>query len=209
MTDYVLIGLIAAVLAGLHRTAVLWIYRSWFRQGFAGDAAFHLAVVRQIKQTGSYEGVREFLIRDEADTYPILFHRLAAVFPLRVLERYPFFPNAAIWIFAGTACALYAQYVGTRLLGQHGLLFAFTFVLLWLSLASNLALDMNGINYVSLSERLLARLCCGAYFMTLTVFLDFADWFSFVAAVALGTMALISSMFGRQTLLFLYRRWLR
>ena len=202
MSEYVFVGLVAAVLAGIHRAAILWVYRSWFRQGFAGDAAFHLAVVRQLNRTGSYDGIQEFLIRDEADTYPILFHRIAASFPLRLVERFPYLPNAVIWIVMTSAAALYAQYVSAQLLGLTGPRLALTFLVLFLGLASNVALDMNGLNYISLSERLLSRFCCAIYFLTLAVFMTFGDGLSFVAAIFFGTLTLISSMFGRQTMFF-------
>src|SRR5688572_19171345 len=93
MLAYVTVAGVAAVVAGVSRLAYVALYRSWFRQGFAGDAAFHLAVIRELKQHRRYAGVPYFLIKDEPDTYPILFHRLAAVLPLRVIERHPYVPN--------------------------------------------------------------------------------------------------------------------
>lgn len=202
MNEYAFVGLVAAVLAGAHRAAILWIYRSWFQQGFAGDAAFHLAVVRRLNRTGSYDGIQEFLIRDEADTYPILFHRIVALFPLRLVERFSYLPNGIIWVIMVSAAALYAHYVSTELLGLTGARFALTFLIVFLGLASNVALDMNGLNYISLSERLLSRFCCGIYVLTLTEFMTFGDRVSFVAATVFGTLTLISSMFGRQAIFF-------
>lgn len=203
MSEYIFIGLVAALAAAVQRVAVLWVYRSWFRQGFAGDAAFHLAVIRRLKQAGHYDGIPEFLIRDEADTYPILFHRIAALFPLRLVERLPYLPNAVIWTVMTSAAALYVHYVSSHLLGLAGPQLAVTFLLLFLGLASNVALDMNGLNYISLSERLLARFCCGIYFLMLAVFMTFGEWPSFAAAIVFGALTLISSMFGRQTIFFL------
>jgi hypothetical protein len=202
MSDYILVGLVAAVAAGIHRAMILWIYRSWFRQGLAGDAAFHLVVVRRLKQVGSYDGIPDFLIKDEPDTYPILFHRIAALFPLKVVERFPYLPNALVWIVMTTAVTLYAHYAGSRLLGLAGFQFALIFLSLFLGLASNVALDMNGLNYISLSERLLSRFCCGVYFLALAIFMSYGDGLSAVAAIAFGALTLISSMFGRQTLFF-------
>lgn len=202
MNDYAIVSIVAAVAAAIHRVALLWVYRSWFRQGFVADAAFHLAVIRRIKETGDYDGIPEFLIRDEPDTYPKLFHRLAAQFPLFAIERYPYLPNAVIWVVATVVCALYAQYVGEDLFGYPGPRFALVFLLLFLGLASNLSLDMNGLNYISLSERLLSRVCCGLYFAALTVFLMYGDWPSFALSILFGTATLVSSMFGRQAIFF-------
>ena len=203
MSDYILVGFVAIVAAAIHRAALLWIYRSWFRQGFAADAAFHLAVVKRIKQTGGYDGVPEFLIREEADSYPKLFHRIVARFPLDVIRKYPYLPNAVIWVFATLMCALYAQYVSENLFGYSGYQFSLVFLLLFLGLASNLSLDMNGLNYISLSERLLSRVCCGLYFATLVMALAYHDEISLILSAVFGTMTLVSSMFGRQAIFFI------
>lgn len=202
MSDVILVAVMAAAAAGVHRAVLLWIYRSWFRQGFAADAAFHLAVIRRIKATGGYDGIPEFLIRDEPDTYPKLFHRLAALFPLSAVEKYPYLPNAVIWVLSTVVCTCYAHYVGAELLGRQGTQFALVFLVIFLSLASNLSLDMNGLNYISLSERLLSRACCGLYFAALTMFMMYGDWPSFAVAVLCGGATLVSSMFGRQTIFF-------
>ncbi len=202
MNDYLLVGAVAALIAAIHRAVILCVYRSWFRQGFAGDAAFHLAVVREIKKSGSYSGIPEFLIRDEPDSYPILFHRFASLFPSRLLERYSFIPNAVIWIVAVTMATLYAHYVAVQLFGFVGPRFALVFLVFFLMLASNLSLDMNGLNYVALSERLLSRFCCSAYFVSLATFISYGDTVSLVVAIVTGTLAMMSSMFGRQTMAF-------
>jgi hypothetical protein len=203
VSEYIFIGLTAFAAAALHRMAILWIYRSWFRQGFAGDAAFHLAVVRLINRTGGYDGVPEFLIKDEPDTYPILFHRIAACFPPQLVERFPYLPNAVIWTVMTAGVSAYAHYVSSQLLHLTGPRFALTFLAVMLGLASNVSLDMNGLNYISLSERLLSRFCCGIFFLALAVFMTSGDRPSVAIAATFGTLTLISSMFGRQALFFI------
>ena len=51
----------------LQRTAFVALYRSWFRQGMAGDAAFHLVLARQLRRDRRYSGIPHFLIKDEPD----------------------------------------------------------------------------------------------------------------------------------------------
>ena len=113
--EFVAAGVLGLVLGAAQRAVVVALYRKWFRQGFAGDAALHLAVVRELKR-GRYTGIPQFLIKDEPDSYPILFHRFAALFPMRVVEIHPYLPNLVLWsLFTGIA-GLYAQYVGSVLL---------------------------------------------------------------------------------------------
>jgi hypothetical protein len=202
MLPYLLVGLAAVVLALPARLLLLFTYRKWFRQGFAGDAAFHLAVVRELKRDPRFAGVPYFLIKDEPDTYPILFHRFAALFPLSLIERYPYLPNLVLWMLSTGAAALYAQYVGATLLHHAGAAVGLSFVLLFCTLASNLSSDMNGINYFSLSERLLARFACGLYYAALATAMTFGDAPSYVICVLAGAAAALSSLFSRQAVFF-------
>jgi hypothetical protein len=193
----------AAALAALaQRSAVIWIYRKWFRQGFAGDAAFHFAVVEQLKQDRKYAGVPQFLIKDEADTYPILFHRLAALLPLASIRKYQYLPNLILWTALVSALVLYLEYVGATFFSLPGAQFALAFFLFFLTTVSNLSLDMNGINYISLSERMLSRFAAGFYFLALSVYMTYGDNDSLVVAVVAGTVTFLSSMFGRQSIAF-------
>ncbi len=202
MLAYVIVALFAALLALPIRLLFLFTYRKWFRQGFAGDAAFHFAVVRELKRDSHFAGVPYFLIKDEPDTYPILFHRFAALFPLPLIERHPYLPNLVLWVMSTIAAALYAQYVGANLLHQVGVGVGLSFVLLFCTLASNLSSDMNGINYFSLSERLLSRFACGAYYAALATAMTFGDALSYLLCIAAGAAAALSSLFGRQAVFF-------
>jgi hypothetical protein len=202
MHSYVTVAVVAAVVAAAMRVAFIAIYRSWFRQGFAGDAAFHLAVIRELKHHRRYSGVPHFLIKDEPDTYPILFHRLAAALPLRVIERHPYALNLILWVLLSTAAAVYAQYVSASLLHRQDLGVALVFIAVFGTLASNLSSDGNGLNYISLSERLLSRFACGFYFAALAIGMSFGDLPSLALAVVAGTAAALSSMFARQAVAF-------
>lgn len=202
MLSYMAVAGLAALIAAAQRVALLMIYRRWFHQGMAGDAAFHLAVVRELKRGGRYTGIPHFLIKDEPDSYPILFHRIAAILPLRAIERWPYLPNFMLWVVLSTCAAAYAHYVGSTLLRAPGLSVALVFATVFCGLASNLSSDMNGLNYISLSERLLSRFACGFYFCALANWMTFGDTPSLVIASFAGAVVAVSSMFGRQAVAF-------
>ena len=143
-----------------------------------------------------------FLIRDEPDAYPILFHRLAATLPLAWVEKWPFLPNAILWCVLTAGCALYAQHVGVAMYDFSGPDFGIAFTLFFLTLVSNVSSDMNGINYITLSERLLSRISTGLYFAALAGAVSLGDAPSSVVGVVAGAAALTSSMFARQALIF-------
>lgn len=204
MGSYVLVAAVMAIAAAVERLALIWFHRNWFAQGFAGDGAFHLAVVRELKRTGRYAGVPYFLMTDERepDTYPILFHRFAALFPARLVEERPYLPNFVLWVVLSTLVALYTHYVATALLHRTGVDAALAFIILFLTAASNLSLESNGLNYISLSERLLARFSCAFCFSGLVFAMMFGDAVSYGVAAVGGVATALSSMFGRQALAF-------
>jgi hypothetical protein len=204
IASYIFVGVMMAVAATGERVALIWFHRNWFRQGFAGDGAFHLAVVRELQRTGSYAGMPYFLMSDEKepDTYPILFHRFAALFSGRLIETRPYLPSLVLWVVLSTAAALYAQYVATVLLHRTGFAAVAVFIVLFLTAASNLSLESNGLNYISLSERLLARFACAFCFTGLAVAMMFGDPVSYGVAIAGGVATALTSMFGRQVVVF-------
>lgn len=204
MESNIVVAAMMAAAAAVERVALIWFHRNWFKQGFAGDGAFHLAVVRELQRTGRYAGVPYFLMTDEKepDTYPILFHRFAALFPARLVEQRPYLPNFVLWVAFSTAAALYVQYVATTLLHRTGIGAAAAFVLVFLTAASNLSLESNGLNYISLSERLLARFSCAFCFAGLAIAMMFGDPVSYGVAAIGGAMTALSSMFGRQAITF-------
>jgi ABC-type polysaccharide/polyol phosphate transport system ATPase subunit len=199
--------LVAAVMAGaatVERLALIRFHRNWFAQGFAGDGAFHLAVVRELKRSGRYAGVPYFLMKDddEPDTYPILFHRFAALFALALVEKRAYLPNLVLWVALSTAAALYMHYVATICLNAGGVTSALIFTALFLAAASNLSVEANGLNYISLSERLLARFSCAFCVAGLVIAMIFDDPVSYAVAVLGGVVAALSSLFSRQALAF-------
>ena len=60
----------------------------------------------------------------------------------------------------------------------------------------------NAVLYLALSERLMARLYSSLFFLLLLCAMSFDDRLLFAAAVLVGALIGIASMFGRQTLWF-------
>lgn len=192
----------ACVAALLLRLVYLSLYKRWFAQGPSGDAAYHLAAVRQIRSGASpFGGVPEFLLSDEPDAYPILFHRFSALFSDVTIQRSPYLPNLIIWTLSVGLFTVYAGYAG-QLYGLNPISVGASFLVFFLALASNVSSDMNGLNYMSLSERLLARIFSASFFVCLAVGMDRHDMISLGLAVFLGSAGCITSLFGRQSLAF-------
>jgi hypothetical protein len=73
---------------------------------------------------------------------------------------------------------------------------------LFLLAPANLVFPGDAILYLSLSERLLARLLTGSYFLFTTAWLGSGETGSAIAAIISGALALMTSKFARQALLF-------
>jgi len=193
----------ACALALAMRGISLLIYRKWFRQGIVWDAAFHLAAIRTLKRKrGFYDGVDEFLMKNEPDAYPLAFHRFASLFPLALIERHQYLPNLVIYGLSSAAYGAYLYYVGASLFPEHATALVVAGAAVHVFSVSNIAYNGNAILYLSLAERQLARISCGWYFLTLCVALAFHDPLSYALAVLSGALALVTSMFGRQALCF-------
>ena len=57
----------------------------WFSRGFAGDSSVHLQIIKQIKRGWGARAVENYVIPNKM-SYPVLFHRLCAFFPIQFLE---------------------------------------------------------------------------------------------------------------------------
>src|SRR5262249_49449781 len=161
----------------------------------------HLAAIRTLKRKrGFYDGVDEFLMKNEPDAYPLAFHRFASLFPLAWIERHPYLPNLVIYGLSSAAYGAYLYYVGASFFPGHVAALVVAGAAVHLLSVSNIAFNGNAILYLSLAERQLARISCGWYFLTLCVGLAFHDPLSYGLAVLSGALALVTSMFGRQAL---------
>ena len=71
----------------------------WFSRGFAGDSSVHLQIIKQIKKGGAHRGIENYVIPNKM-SYPILFHRMCALFPIKFIEKYSFVPNLLIYVLS-------------------------------------------------------------------------------------------------------------
>ena len=207
---------LAIVLAFIARALLINVYRNWFREGVFGDAAYHYCIVRALgRTTGNYEGVPEFFLRNGPDRYPIIFHRFASWFGLRTIENYPYLPNLLIFI-GFTAClpmmigllpvqVFPASTIALPLSVQGAV--ALLTVFLFVTSVANNSLHGHGILFLSLSERLLAKLSVGLYFFSVLQWSDGKGNAFLAIGVVAGYVALASSMFARQALIFITLPW--
>lgn len=206
----------AIVLAAIARSMLVAVYGKWFREGIFGDAAYHYCIVRAMcRRSGRYEGVPEFFLKNGPDRYPVLFHRFASLFGLRVVEKFPYLPNLSIFVGFTAALPLMisllpaldppAWFASEFFFKNH--LLAFLSVVLFVTSVANNSLHGHGILFLSLSERLLAKLSVGFYFFSVLLWVsDGGDAF-LIASMIAGYIALSTSMFSRQALLFTTPLW--
>ncbi|MBL8377352.1 MAG: hypothetical protein JNM79_05765 [Burkholderiales bacterium] len=191
----------AALALGVRAMAV-WLNRNWFLQGFAGDSSIHFAMIRQLSKDPRSRYVEQYVIDDEPISYPLGFHRFARLFPLHVVRTRPWLPNLVIFaLFSGVFFA-YLHYIERELLGRDGWAVLAIGATLFLLSTSNLIFDGPAIAYVKLSERLLARMACAAHMLFLVAGMIWNDPLSLCLAAAAGALALISSIFARQAMVF-------
>ena len=210
-----LIVTIAVVLALAVRASLIWVYREWFKEGVFGDAAYHYCIVRALgRKTGAYQGVPEFLIKNGPDRYPIIFHRFASWFDLRTIERHPYFPNFLIFaVFTACLAILICVLPGlintsiivTAIAAQEAL--ALLTVIFFVSSVANNALHGHGILFLSLSERLLAKLSVGLYFFSALLWMCDGSLAILATGIVAGYIALASSMFARQAIFSITFLW--
>lgn len=204
------------LLALISRFLLVVYYKKWFKEGIFGDAAYHFCIVRTMC-TGNkpYHGVPEFYLKNGPDRYPVLFHRFASLFGLRLIEKFPYFPNLLVFVAFCIAFTLliilldwplplhWSIYEGVSSFHQVAALATLLFVF---SVANN-ALYGHGILLLSLSERLLAKLSVGFfYFAALLWNLDGNSAF-LIASILSGAVALSTSMFARQSIFFVLPIW--
>jgi len=193
------------ILGGLLLIAVrcwaIHLFRWFFRIGIVGDAAIHYSIIRQLRKDPKSRYVEQFLISPEPMSYPILFHKIARFFPLRLIERFPFLPSLAIYAASSFLFLCYLVYLRHAVPGTGDLFLAAAF-LVYLVSPSLLYFGETAVNYIGLSERTLARASCSMAYAATAMWLLHSDWVSFCVALVCGVAVLSCSIFGRQALLF-------
>lgn len=200
------LGLIVVIIAvaTAWRVVLSWRYRPWISQGLFGDSAFHYCAIRALKADFlGYEGIPEFLLRNGPDRYPVLFQRLCCVFSLRTLERYPFLPNLIVFVAFAFALPSTVWLTPTGVNPYTAALATLFFVS---SVPSNMFRG-NGILFLSLSERLLAKLSVALYFLAALLWREYDGPLLLVVSIGAAVIALYTSKFSRQAILFTSVLW--
>ncbi len=199
---YVLVAFSAALIALLTRGVAIYIHRSFYRQGFVGDAAIHFAIIRQLRKNGRSKYIDQYLIKAEPMSYPTAFHRYCALFPLALLQRRPYLPNLLLFCLSAALFAVYFRYVQIDLLRESGVAMLVTAIAFFFLLPGNHTFSGPSIAYIMLSERFLARASTGFYFLAIAMYSVYGDTPSLVLAVISGAIALAAALFARQAILF-------
>jgi hypothetical protein len=194
--------IVVALAAGLlTRGAALRRYTYWFAHDLIGDASVHFVILRHLRRSPGSRLIEQFLIAGEQMSYPTGFHRFAALLPLDAIRRRPWLPNLILWMLASPLFAAYAWHLEARVSGP-GISAPWVAVVLLLVSTSSLVFRGGAMAYLGLSERLLARISCAAAFAFLLGDVQFGDAWGLPAAVGAGALAILSSIFARQALLF-------
>ena len=189
------------VVAVAERAVVLRWYRRWFGQGLVGDMAIHFTIIRQLKKDFWARRIDQYLIALGPMSYPTGFHRLVMAFPLATLRRRLWLPNLLLTGLAGGLVLAYAGHLGPQV-GLGAVAFATVVgVVVFLS-TDSLVFHGPAIAYLGLSERLLGRLSCAATFGLVFADRYFGASGAAWVAVVTGAVAVLSSVFARQALLF-------
>ncbi len=193
---------VGAALALISRTIALTLHWPWFSQGFVGDSSVHWVIVRTLRRRPRARWIDEYLISPEPMSYPTGFHRLAALFPLRIVETRPWLPNLALWTIAIAGYAAYVDYAARSLLHAAPTWMVIGSLAFALIVPSSVLFQGPAIAYLKLSERLLGRLATAFAVLFLAVGTAADDRPSLAAAAGCAAIGALSSVFARQALLF-------
>ena len=199
--EYVLIFVATLIASAILRLIVILANIAWFRQGYVGDSSVHIEIIKQLKIDSHSIKIQKYLLPNTM-SYPVGFHRLVRYLPIDIIEKYNWIPNLVIFSVFTAIYVVYVRYIELALLQEDGweiiLIVLFYF---YLSI-SNLVFYGPAIAYIKLSERLLARMSCSLYFLSLTAWFIWADWISAVLSMIFCAITLVTSTFGVQVILF-------
>ena len=168
-----------------------------FTRGFTGDASVHFAIIRHLSQSRRSRFIENYLIGAEPMSYPIAFHRFAALFSTSALSRRPWLPNMLLHLLGSAFLVTVAW-----LIGDGSLTVVAVTVAVYLALPSMWVFSGPGIAYLGLSERYLARLSCSGAYLGLAVGTVYDHVWLLAVGTGLASLGLISAQFARQALFF-------
>jgi len=193
-----LVGMVAGLAV---RLVGLALYRRWFTQGLAGDMSIHYTIIRQLRSHPRSRWIDQYLISFEPMSYPTAFHRFAMLFPQRLLRARPYLPNLVLFAVSAPCFLIYARYLQSEI-GTTSAMYLAIAAIVFLVSTSNFVFQGPAIAYLSLSERLMGRLTCSAAFLFLLGYQQTGNRPSLWLAIVASTLAILSSVFARQALIF-------
>jgi hypothetical protein len=191
------------VASAMTRALAIYRHRMLFRQGLAGDSSIHFTIIRQLKRSWRSRYIDQYLIRYEPMSYPTAYHRYCGIFPLGLIESHPWLPNLVLFVVSAVAFSVYFHYVSSILLGVGTMSATLVASAAFILLPCHYIFAGPGLAYVSLSERFLARISCGAFVACTLIASQFQDLPSLAMAVIAGAIGLMTALFARQALLFI------
>lgn len=194
--------LAAAVAAAVMRMVAIYCNRKLFWQGFVGDSSIHFTIIRQLRKNRRSKYIDQYLIRYEPMSYPTAFHRYCSIFPLRAIELHPYLPSYVIFVASAAGFALYFHYVSTVLLSGGSALATLVATGAFILMPGQYTFAGPGLAYMSLSERLLARVSTATFIIASLVGSQFHDVPSLLIAATGAAVGLTVALFSRQALLF-------
>ena len=198
---FIFMSLIIAV--GIRGLAV-FLNRSKFQQGILSDSSLHFSIIRQLKKNPDSKYIAEYIMNSEPMSYPTVFHWFASLFPLKIVQRYSYVPNVILFILFTFIFVCYLIYLSVYVLNYQSHLFLFVALLVYFVSTSSFLFHGAAVLYLNLSERFIGRATCAISFTGISIGMLYHDVFSFFLAVVFSTLALLSSKFSRQALLFTF-----
>ncbi len=183
----------------LFRGGLMYLHRGLYRQGLVGDASIHFGIIRQLKKAPRSRYIEQYLIGSEPMSYPTLFHRYCALFP-GDLYRKSYLPNLLLFSLAATAFIIYFRYVETAIVGDTGWAPVAVAAVVFLAAPHQWTFLGPGLAYISLSERLMARIFSGGFFVFAVIGSPTGDALSQRFAVIAAACAMATAIFARQSL---------
>ena len=199
------VAVVGFFLAIVHRAVSILFNYGWFRSGEFGDATVHKLIVRHLRGEGRSEQIPSFVIPNKL-SYPLLFHRLAALFPHGFESRFPFALNSIVFAL-GVSLFSAISWISLNLGGVKNSWEVLLLAFFLFFVASNQNLFFGpAIVYLGFSARLLGRIFTSLLALTVVFGIDSpAGWNLWLTvSVVFAAGAFLSSRFAIQVMVFVF-----
>ena len=173
----------------------------WFSRGFAGDSSVHLQIIKQIKRGWGARAVENYVIPNKM-SYPVLFHRLCAFFPIQFLKSYSYLPNLLVYAVSFATFVFFSFYCQEEFFPATDSVLLSGCLLAHLFCVQNLVTAGPAIAYLKLSSRFLAKIACSFFVLFLFIHLEFHLEAGLYLASFFAAIGILSGTFAAQLLLF-------